>query len=226
MALIDSMVAYYDIEDATDSHSTLDLTTVGTFSYSAALNGNGAAFNTVDDRLTYAGNMSLDWTADYSWSWFTYKPTGTTWNNYHMDHNTTTNGNRRVLFTWGTNSCIIYTGGFTGGNTMTVGSLSLDTWYHWVLVKTGSNWELFKNDVSVATSTSGTSTYTNNKFAIGGSIDPDAGSICTIDMVGLWNKALSSAEITELYNSGAGMSYADITGGGGGATFIPKVSVF
>lgn len=45
-----------------------------------------------------------------------------------------------------------------------------------------------------------------------------------IDQVGLWKRALSAAEVTALYNGGAGLSYAAISGGGGGAAPLRRNS--
>lgn len=44
--------------------------------------------------------------------------------------------------------------------------------------------------------------------------------------VGLWKRILTSAEITELYNSGSGRTYAYISGGGGGTGYKDTASRF
>jgi Concanavalin A-like lectin/glucanases superfamily len=218
MALTDNLVSYYDLEDRFDAHGANDLTEVGTPTYASALDSNGLVCDAVADQLYLASNMSLSWSGDYTWQFWTYKPSGAAFSGYMADHVTTTGNNRRVLFIWdttGSNNLTIYCGGFNAGETFVAGSLSTLTWYHWVLVKTGTSWELFKNGTSVGTKTSGTTTYSVNKFAIGGSVDPNGGGTCNFDMAGLWNRALTSSEVTQLYNSGAGLNYAALSGGGG-----------
>jgi hypothetical protein len=41
-----------------------------------------------------------------------------------------------------------------------------------------------------------------------------------IDEVGIWEKALTSGEVSELYNSGSGLAYDDIVGGVEDAKFL------
>ena len=75
---------------------------------------------------------------------------------------------------------------------------------------------VYKNNVDTATTTtpSGTMTgiYNNTEsFKIGkfntAAIDDYFDGI--IDEVGIWSKVLTSDEVTELYNSGAGLAYSD-----------------
>ena len=45
-----------------------------------------------------------------------------------------------------------------------------------------------------------------------------------IDECGIWSRVLTAGEITDLYNSGAGLPYDAGGGGGGGSTFTPKIT--
>lgn len=216
MALTDNLVSYFDLEaNGNDSHGSNNLTASGTVAYVSALDGNGLDCDAVADRLSHqTSNMSLDWSGDYTWQFWAFKPTGAAFSGYMADHVTTTGANRRVLFIWDTtggNNLTIYCGGFGGTNTFVAGGLTTNTWYHFVLVKTGTSFELFVNNVSQGTKTAGTATYSVNKYAIGGSVDPNAGGTCRFDMCGVWNRALTSAERTELYNSGNGLNYSELT---------------
>jgi hypothetical protein len=217
MSLLTNLVSYFDLENNVDSHSGNNLTSVGTWSYVSALIGNGPSFNSTDDKLdNQSSSYSLNWSGDYTWSFWTYKPSGASFSGYAADHVTTTGANRRVLFIWdatGSNNLTIYCGGFNAWETFISGSLSTLTWYHWVLIKTGSSWELFRNDVTQGTKVSGTASYVQNKFALGGSVDPNAGGTCIFDAVGLWNRALTSSEVSQLYNGGAGLSYSGLSSG-------------
>jgi hypothetical protein len=50
-------------------------------------------------------------------------------------------------------------------------------------------------------------------FAIGGFATEDSynsGATMDVDCFGIWDRALNSAEITALYNGGAGLAYGDL----------------
>lgn len=86
----------------------------------------------------------------------------------------------------------------------------------------GTNVVVYLDNASEATGTqTGTMSTTGGAAAIGES--PAFGSPFsgTIDEVGLWSRALSSLEISQLYNSGAGLQYP-FSGGGpsGGARVL------
>jgi hypothetical protein len=81
---------------------------------------------------------------------------------------------------------------------------SNNVWMHIVAVYDGSYLRIYKNGVAgtplaynTAFSNSGTATF-------GGAITDYTG---VIDEVGIWDRALSSAEVTALYNSGSGIQY-------------------
>jgi len=91
-------------------------------------------------------------------------------------------------------------------------TLTIGTWYFisatW---DTGGTMTLYLNGSSVATNTS-TGTYSLSmtpRLTIGTWWDsPLSGTLKgKVDEVGIWSRALSSSEITELYNSGTGLSY-------------------
>ena len=81
--------------------------------------------------------------------------------------------------------------------------LSNDTWYHFVFTYDGSTMKLYQNASLIGSeSADGNIISTTDPFAIGG--DYYYGKI---DEVGAWNRALTGAEITSLYNAGAGKTY-------------------
>jgi hypothetical protein len=171
----------------------------GAVSYSSQKIGEGAVMN--NRRLRDASNMSLNWSNDYFWSWWA-KPAAFT--GYSHDIVTTSGASRRMLAVWDTgssNSLVIYCGGFGGTNTFTVGSQTADVYVNWHLVKTGTTWELFRNGVSQGTKTSGTATYTNNLFAIGGSVDAGANGNASYDEFRLSTSTRSADWITTEYNN-------------------------
>jgi hypothetical protein len=92
--------------------------------------------------------------------------------------------------------------------------LLTNTWYHVVAVrKMGQIHKLYINGVDQsATQTEGNvnnvAGYTANQpMSLGGLSDINLPALCDLDGVNMWTKTLTQAEITELYNSGAGKQY-------------------
>ena len=106
---------------------------------------------------------------------------------------------------------------WTNGNSsrfFTTGGNSTDTWYHLVLVHTSTNNKVYLNNSLDVTSTSGSgSTPASNSTISLGRNPWNTSEYITgfIDEVGLFNKALTTTEISDLYNSGNGLAYGSIT---------------
>ena len=80
-----------------------------------------------------------------------------------------------------------------------------DTWTHIVGVFEDANRKLFINGVLAGTNTEQQpQDITLNNFSIGSYFDY-GNAVGQIDAVGIWNRALSDAEIAELYNNGTGL---------------------
>lgn len=93
-------------------------------------------------------------------------------------------------------------------------TLSINTWYHVVLTRSGINYKLYFNNGTPATSSTTAvinlaitstawfgrrynSTYSTSQTPFKG----------YMDLVGFWSRTLSALEVSELYNSGAGLAY-------------------
>ena len=92
------------------------------------------------------------------------------------------------------------------------GVITTGTWYHYVGVKrsTGTGIELYIDGTSVAThaSTAAAPTGGSQYITIGARRSPvNLPYDGLIDEFGIWSKALSTGEISDLYNSGAGIPY-------------------
>lgn len=88
------------------------------------------------------------------------------------------------------------------------GNYSEDTWYHLVGVHDRTNLILYINGTAASAAASGV--RNTNAVDINFAYANDtAGGYQDIDLdeVALWNRALTSDEVTELYNSGAGLQY-------------------
>ena len=86
--------------------------------------------------------------------------------------------------------------------TVAVTTITAGTWYHFVFVKDGSNHIIYKNGVSVGTASSATY-YTATGLKFGG-VGTNYANTRNVDDVRIYSKALSSTEISQIYNNGAG----------------------
>jgi hypothetical protein len=94
-----------------------------------------------------------------------------------------------------------------------VTSFNANTWYFIVLIYDGSTKKLYANgatDSHMGVSATGT-IGSGTQFMVGGDQHGSSGAAHyfpgTIDEVGIWSRALTATEISQLYNSGAGLQY-------------------
>jgi len=99
-----------------------------------------------------------------------------------------------------------YFGGGSSDGPDTYSFTPTNGWYHIVIVKTAaSKFDIYLNGVKRLNQLNRTATVSSN-FSLGRSYST-AYHATIEDEVGIWNKALSTDEITELYNSGSGITY-------------------
>lgn len=96
------------------------------------------------------------------------------------------------------------------GNVQSTNSVTANTWEHWIVSVNETNITIWKNGVLDSSQTIGKTSTTPTSSTIGNlawgeSAGDNANAI--IDEIGIWNRSLTASEITELYNSGTGLSY-------------------
>jgi hypothetical protein len=222
MALTDNLVSFWELEETSgtrnDAHSTNHLTDNNTVTVEAGIVGAAASFTTLNmESLSHASNTDLQCgDIDFTLSAWVYLPStgitaslvtkdSTAGRDYTLD---TSTGSVRFYISGGISSGDIVTRTFSSG------------WTHAVAMHTAATSEimLVLNDASPSTNTAPSAPPTSTSlFMLGareyvGFEDFFDGRL---DQVGLWKRALSSSEITQLYNGGAGLSYAAMSGGGG-----------
>ena len=217
------LVAWYDLEEASgtrsDAHTnSLDLTVNGS--------GIGSATGQVGDAVnkTLAGTESLyhaddalfDITGDMTIAgWMNFSSAT---DNFALAGKWLGSGNQRSYLVYKGNGAtsinlLVSGDGSTNDLSLASGSLSLNTWYFIVAkVVAGGTSTLYVDNSSVATGTAPSSIYNSSaRFEL---FSFNTGTISTkqglIDSLGIWNRALSSSEITTLWNSGSGVAYADL----------------
>jgi len=106
---------------------------------------------------------------------------------------------------------IVWSGGAAGSVTDTGNAMATDgTFYHLVGTYDGSDVRLYVNGSEVGTGDSFTGNINDTTTAIKFGTDSPGGSNYfngTIDEIGLWNRGLTSAEVTSLYNGDSGLAY-------------------
>jgi len=214
MALADSLVSYWKLDEssgnAADSVGSNTLTNVNTTPFGAAKINNGADHESGSSQYFDLGATITTSLTDISFGgWF--KPESI--------------GAEMTLI------CNGYGGGSGRGYMMQIDSagkpridisfvaaitattvLSAGTFYHLFVTRGASTWNIYVN-------ASSENTGTNNPFGIEGEARTAIGARRTdgaswdvfydgfSDEIGWWNRELSGAEISELYNGGAGLAY-------------------
>lgn len=239
MALVDNLVSYWKLGDTADSVGSNTLTNNGTVTFSAGKIGNAANFVAASSQyLSRADNASLSITGDMTLSMWVYISTQPSGTYYVLGSKYLGTGNQRSFeFRYGD---VAGTKKFefrnssdgTGANTA-IGtidsSLATTTWTHVVCVYTASagTAQIYVNGSSVGTISSlKTNIFDSTAlYGIGGNNNGDGDFLNgSLDEYGIWSRTLSGAEITALYNSGAGNQYPfptayTLVGGTGAFTF-------
>jgi len=228
MALTDDLKAFWELEEASgtrvDAHGSNDLTDNATVGQGSGIVGNCADFESGNSEfldsnstadLQVANQMTLQaWikleskSADQHFVGKWASPTP----EYILYYAA---AGDRFKFT-------VYTGGFPTATADNLGAPNTGQWYcvhAWVDV-TGT-----AVGIAVDAGTADTSALASppaadtGDFSIGAS-DGASFADALIDQVGKWDRVLTSGERTSLHNSGAGLSYAAMSGGGGGGKTV------
>ena len=209
--------AYNGESNANDSKGTNNGTAVGGLTYTTGKIGNAFSFNGTNAYVSLpntSGQFNFD--GDFTVStWF--RSSNLSVSRYFM-HNHQNNGT-----TWGYGWDFFYSGSLgwvfqlnNGANTNYVNfqsSYSANTWYHVVAVrKMGQKHKIYVNAVDTPANQIGnvnttTGYIANQKMDLGGISSLGLPALCDLDGVNMWNKALTQAEVSELYNSGNGAQY-------------------
>lgn len=227
MALTDNLRAYYKAEDTADSSGNgYTLTNNGTMPYNAAKIGNGFDGGTTNTTKWMNVNSNLGFTSQLqAWSISMWVSISTAPGSgvYYMlatrfsgtGFTAGTSGTFRIYYNNNAGTKRIYIQNDMGGTAIYNVDLGTGTFHHIVFTFDGTNTAgsgiIYVNGSNVATGNLyGTVDYTafTTVLAIGSERNGSASWICGIvDEVGVWDKMLSSSEVTSLYNGGAGFQY-------------------
>lgn len=234
MALTDSITAYWKMDvgsgtvpDATGSGFTL--TNNNTVTFSTGLVNNTADFGTSNTNKSLSNSTAYE-TGSFSISaWFRLNAeiASGSFGVLSMHDNTTVLRNIQLVYNYNAGSqnlVVDYHKNNTSDNNITwaSGALGTSAWTHVVITYNGTTITFYANDVSRGTPLSisggGSGTVGTEGFNVGLASRYSAFGDVDVDEVGLWGRALTAAEVTELYNSGSGLAYPFT-----GVTFTPKI---
>lgn len=215
MSLTTNLVAYYKLDDNTGTSAAdasgggLTGTLIGSPTWTAAKINSGLSFGGTSD---YVKVLSFPMGPDFSLScWINATSFPHSYNAIATCINATTDYWSPLVKSTGQLAYYINTGNQfsydgTGANTLATG-----TWYHLVFTydSTGGSAVGYVNaSVDGSISVFGTLPINTGEMRIGSQSNAAGREFNgIIDEVGIWSRALTSTEVTSLYNSGAGLQY-------------------
>lgn len=228
MALTTNLVSYWKLDEssgnAADSVGANTLTNNNTVGYAAAKINNGAdgGSSNTDKSLSRDGNTPAGISyAQFvtAWSislWMNETTQGS--NKKFTGMQVSDGSNRRnmqLTSDSGTLKVNVYDG--TANSYTTAQSLSTGTWYHVVYTYDGTDIRIYLNGTLVLTQSRSFSQQ-NDSQAGGFGLVADRQNNSSVDFfsglvdeVGIWSRALSAGEVSQLYNGGNGSQYAFTT---------------
>lgn len=243
MALTDNLVAYWKLDETSgtrsDSHGTNHLTDNNTVGSATGKINNGADFEDTNNEylsIVDASQSGLDPVQDgsMSFSWW-MQPESHPTNAYIFNKLTSQAGPYRIILVGNSGSEYILFGWHNAANTgvnrrQTANDIApIGEMHHWVVTmdfsQGAAGLKMYKDGTLLTTSVTnddgGEAAGNGEKFTIGcanADGSPTAFFDGIIDEVGIWNgKILSQAEVTSLYNGGAGLAYENFGGAAGPA---------
>ena len=192
MALTDNLQAFYKLSDLSDSSgNNRTLTNNGNVSFASGKIGNAAVF----DGSNYLSKADFSVT-DFSVSFWCKIPTLQDANplvDFYPKLGLETDSIGRIS-----------TGDFSSFNTWSdAGVILANEWHHIVATIVGTTATLYVNNVLITSDVNEAYGNSNSRLAI--PVMGFQGNERQIDAVGIWNRALSDAEVAELYNNGTGL---------------------
>ncbi|NTW32172.1 MAG: hypothetical protein HGB12_06045 [Bacteroidetes bacterium] len=221
-----NIVAYWKFDEtnggAADAVGSYPLTNNNTVGYSTGKISNGADFGSSNTNKSFSAGSTIAnslYNTSFSIScWFKISTQPSTGNEFVMVSITPYSPEKDISIKYsnetGTKQIVIYKGNYGGtdNNIRYNINLTSDIWYHVVYVYTNNTLlEGYLNGTSIGT----ISNPYNNPTGSGSGSNLFISSWCgssrfisgLIDEVGIWSRALSSAEVSALYNSGNGIQY-------------------
>jgi hypothetical protein len=225
MSLLDGLISYWKLDEASgnrlDSKSLHTLTSVNSVGSAAGKIGDAASFAAASSQYLEGPSNDTLPTRDQSFSvtaW-AYLTAAVANQMVISSWDEATNNRHFQVFAGAFANAWRLTVGTTGASSVAVNSSAVSV-NQWVLLcarsEPGGLIQLNVNDANNTTASLGTPTSaTKVKLLIGARYNttPQLFFNGLIDEVGIWNRVLTDAEVTTIYNGGNGLSYGSFGGG-------------
>jgi hypothetical protein len=210
MALIDNLVSYYKLDEASgnalDAHSTNDLTDTNTVGTATGKINNGRDFESGSTEYFFRSSAIVTSLPISVGCWIKLESTGDQVI-FSLD---ASSGTEILEFIVNAGKLSIFYNTSGGGGFVVAGSTTLSSgvWYYASFSAESASSQLYINGVSEGTG--GMTMPSVNQTHIGtrmfsGSRDEYFDGI--IDELGVWNRRVPTADWLSLYNSGSGLAY-------------------
>ncbi len=232
MALSDNLTHYYKFDEASgnlvDTVGALTGTANGSPGTDTGIIINGRTFNGTTQNFVLGSDPGTVWSGDGSVSWWAYN---TRAHNSGADDSHLSSGSVGEfygLLHYTDNNLYAGWKGISGDDRVilaaSAGNWPQTTWTHYCLTwVNGGTTTLYCNASSIGTKgATSVGTVGSASFFVGATWFSGANFSGRLDEMGFWTRELTGGEVSSLYNSGAGLSYDSIIGGGGGSTFRPR----
>jgi hypothetical protein len=208
MALTDNLQAFYKLSDTSDSSgNNRTLTNNGNVSFASGKIGNAAVFDS--SNYLYNSNNPLVGANSFTIScWLKtlasggYEAYGAVFIGF---------SDTATLWLDGTGHIVLDATSGGSARLQTEGTYNDGQWHHIVGKYDGSAAKVFVDNVEIGSLETSVLPNWKSNFSIGGE-DGFWKTDKEIDAVGIWNRALSDAEVAELYNNGTGLELPAPTG--------------
>ena len=203
------LLAYYTADNTpNDALGNYNGTLVNGATYGTGIINNGFSFDGVNDYVDLPLNMFKE-TGDFSISFWVKKIGGSDSRLVQFSNDAPYNG--VLIYTFSGNNIRVGIGNAGTLTTFSAGNITLNDWKMVTFTRDSIN---SVNKIYVDSALAGTfSSAVNPTYPascigrIGSSSTGTVNLNGLVDELGLWNRALSVTEITELYNSGSGLQY-------------------
>ncbi len=217
MSLLTNIVAYWKTDEASgnaaDSVGSNTLSNTSC-SYAAGKINNGVT--TTGGRMT-SGTSPVSGSGDWSVScWYKSSASGSF--QFLWDMGQSGGGAKTSIGLWSRNiNRLALTDPAAGDLFIGTNSTTIDgNWHHVVVTKSGNVFTSYVDNVVDGTATVSGWSLGSNLFKLGIAVDNSSYNWQgMLDEVGVWSRALTTGEISELYNNGAGLQYPFLGPAGG-----------
>ena len=221
--LLNTLISYWKLDEASgttpmvDSHGTNNLTNFGGYTSVAGKIGNAPSFDQSGGGqiLILADNPTIQVTGDFTWSCWVKNPSGAG-NAYVFGKRGATGNDYSLLYTtdFGNGFQFRVHDGTGTGSAISGFMPAAGAWTHivcWFDSSDGQTRIRINDTTTHASTTSPALAQTAQGLGMACDGDGNAKLGMVLDEVGFWKRKLTAAEITALYNGGAGLPLSSFT---------------